>query len=157
MMRAIRPFFKLCFRIIYETQRWRFRQLIYKGKISDFYTRRYEGSTLPNTFLNEHKGKLYANTFNFQGLVFIVELDRSKLPWAGGKFPVRFVPLLKYLTSQSVPLIGDLQEGHSVIMKKDGKSTADRWYYRQVALSFISLASSAVKRLSGIERLSRIG
>jgi hypothetical protein len=54
-------------------------------------------------------------------------------------------------------LLGDLQEGYEQSLRGAGRSAASRWYYRQVALSFLSFALAALKRVSGIGRLFRVG
>jgi len=57
--------------------------------------------------------------------------------------------------------IGDLEERHGEILQTKGRRAATIWFWREVALSFISLALDALKRLSGfeklVERFRRIG
>jgi hypothetical protein len=51
--------------------------------------------------------------------------------------------------------IGDLEERHGILFEKQGREAATRWFWRQVALSFFSLALEALKRISGLEKLLR--
>jgi hypothetical protein len=51
--------------------------------------------------------------------------------------------------------MGDLQERYGLMLAQKGPNTANRWYYREVILSFFSLAFDALKRVFGIEKLYR--
>jgi hypothetical protein len=69
------------------------------------------------------------------------------------KLPPSFWFLLP--RSQRESFVGDMEERFVLIAKRDGQSAATRWFYREVTLSFISLAFAALKRFSGLERLFR--
>jgi len=51
--------------------------------------------------------------------------------------------------------IGDLEERYGLVLKSQGRRAATIWFWREVALSFISLALDAVRRISGLEKLMR--
>jgi lipopolysaccharide biosynthesis protein len=52
-------------------------------------------------------------------------------------------------------IIGDLEERQGEILRKKGRRAATIWFWREVALSFISLALDAVRKISGLEKLMR--
>ena len=52
-------------------------------------------------------------------------------------------------------LIGDLEERFGLILEREGRRTAIRWFWRQVFFTFLSLVFDGVKRLSGLEKLCR--
>lgn len=51
--------------------------------------------------------------------------------------------------------IGDLEERYWEISKATGRRKGNRWFWRQVALSFFSLALDSLKKTSGLEWLFR--
>jgi hypothetical protein len=52
-------------------------------------------------------------------------------------------------------LSGDLEQRYVAISKEQGHQSASRWFYRELIHSFLSLAFTALKRLSGLEKLIR--
>jgi hypothetical protein len=55
----------------------------------------------------------------------------------------------------SSSIVGDIKERHNVLLNSEGLRPANCGLYRQVILTFFSLAFDALKRLSGLERLLR--
>jgi hypothetical protein len=61
-----------------------------------------------------------------------------------------------FLTGQNRDsFVGDLQERYGLLLEKEGRRVATRWFWRQVVFSFLSLALDSLKKISGWERLFR--
>lgn len=52
-------------------------------------------------------------------------------------------------------IVGDLEERYRKIAAAEGRRAANRWFWREVIHSFLSLAFNALKRISGLEKLCR--
>jgi hypothetical protein len=52
-------------------------------------------------------------------------------------------------------LICDLDERYAALEQSAGRRAATRWFWREVAHSFLSLLFDALKRISGLDKLYR--
>jgi hypothetical protein len=68
--------------------------------------------------------------------------------------PAHIVPFAFFTSKRNrESFIGDLEERYRAMLQQEGYRAANRWYRRQVTLSFLSFAFAALKRVSGLEKL----